>query len=725
MSDQKQVLTDEELENIPDFEQSMLKRVNRDVSEATEFTKHLRTEYLDNFHLYHRGLQYDKMRENETYPTEFYSQLINTAVSSLMKPLWSKDEPCSLTPGPNTTPEEVEVKQKLHAYQNREDHLKETHRVAIEDIVRDGIGIVKTDYIEITETVWGTEEVPETQTMAELDPKTLEKVGEFEEPILDEITREPVMKEVSVPKKMAIYKGPHSERIDPQNFFYGVDKRRGDNNPVMVRAFVGKGFFDDDTVFINQNKLKNLNSSEPEKFGDDAKELREKRNILNMRDDDSVSRNEFVYFEWQGMVNKKKLFSYLTERDGPKLERDIRTGELVDVYSQELVEDDEDIMCVCGVTNGEVVNRLDKFFLDHGNIVVGIMAPIDNEMVGDCIGKQAKPGGKMMDILTGIMFKSLRIAVNRGHLINVNAVEGGSAGVPDVNQDAFVLKCLDNPNLVHKILDQPSVVEDIYRAQALVERFTRDRTAVSEISSGKADPNAETLGENLLVSQETSVRSDDPLEVIEDGFIIPIARLRDEINMTFLDDEEYLMEVIGEEGIRDWVPLSPDQIRAHTRFMCESSGREQQKATITQQLIQTNQISPNALAAGQPVRLDRMLHDLMVDGFGTSEEKAGFYFPAVKLELETGSGEQMDQLMSQTQQVTEQNKLLAAQVQQIQLQIQMQFPLGLPLPEGQENGQGGGGGSTTSPGQELPQPTNETDAAQSLNQSSQPNNVGV
>ena len=716
MPDQKQIVTDEELENQPDFEKMMLVRVNRDVSEAIEFTKPLRQEYLDSFQLYNRSSEYDKMRESETYPTDFYGQLIATFTSSMMKPLWSKDEPCSLTPGPNTSPEEVEVKQKLHAYQNREDSLKETHRIAIQDIATYGIGIVKTDFVNITETVWGTEErdVP-PQRMQEIDPLTQQVVGEFDQPVIDPETGQQATETISVPKESILYKGPHSERIDPQNFFFNVDKRRGDTNPVMIRDFVDKDFFDTQDFFFNQGKLKDIRTNDTSSGHDeDKQEIEVKRRILGMQDDASRSRKEFVYFEWQGLVNKKKLFKYL----GPKFEKDIRTEQMVDVHSLDIVSEDEKVMCICGVVNGAVVVRLDKFFLDHGNIVVGIMAPIDNEMVGDSIGRQAKPGGKMMDILFGIMFKSLRVAVNRGHGINVNAVEGGAAGVPDVNQDAWVLKCLENPAQVHKIIDQPSVAKDVYQAQALVERATRDRTAVSEVSSGKADPNAETLGENLLVSQETGTRSEDPLEIIEDGFIIPIARLRDEINMLFLTDPEYLIEVIGEEGVRDWVPLAPEQIRAHTRFMCESSGRESQKATITQQLLQANQIAPNALAAGQAVRLDRMLHDLMVDGFGTSEEKAGFYFPAVRLELETGSGEQMDQVMASNQQMAEQLKAL--QLQQ-QIMLTQAFPLGVPQP-GQENGQGG---STTSPGQELPQPTNEEDAAQSLNQLSQPDNVGV
>lgn len=724
MAEGKIHLTDQELDQIPDFEEMMLRRVNRDVSESIEFTKSLRNEFLDNFALYNRGNEYASLREDEIYPTDFYAQLVNTFVSSMMRPLWAKDEPCKLIPGPNTSSEEVEVKQQLHDFQNREDGLKETHRIAIQDIALHGIGIVKTDYLEETETIWGTEEVPDTETMQEIDLETQQVLREFEQPIIDPITQEPQMKEVSVPIESVLYKGAHSERIDVQNFFFGIDKRRDNSNPVMVRSFVNRDFFNTKKFFINKKRLKDLNTSQPERDDQDANELWKKREILGMRDSSSISRNEFVYFEWQGLVDKKKLFSYLQKRDGPRFELDPRTNQFVDVISPELVKKDEMVMCVCGVTNTEIVNRLDKFFLDHTNIVAGIMSPVDNEMVGDSIGRQAKPGGKMMDVLAGIMFKSLRIAVNRGHGINVEAVVNGEAGVPDVNQDAWVLKCLEDPNRVHKIIDQPSVARDVYQAQAIVERWTRDRTNVSEVTSGKADPNAETLGENILVAQETSVRSDDPLETIEDTFIIPIAKIRDEINMLFLDDKQYRVEIIGEEGERNWVSLTPDQIRAHTRFTCESSGREENKAVITQQLLQANQTAPNALAAGQSVRLDRMMFRLFTDGFGRSEEEAGFFFPAVKAEIDTGSGEQMDQLMSATQQQTEANKLLQAQVNSLMLQIQAQFPLGLPMEGGGENGNSPGG-STKSAGQQLPQPTSEAGAVQSNLQRSQPNSVGV
>lgn len=728
MAEGKIHLTDQELDQIPDFEDMMLRRVQRDVAEAIDFTRPLREEYLDSFALYNRGNDYSQLREEEIYPTDFYSQLVNTFTSSMMRPLWAKDEPCKLIPGPNTSSEEVEVKQQLHDFQNREDGLKETHRIGIQDISLHGIGIVKTDYIEETETIWGTEEVLDTQTMQEIDPQTQEVIREFEQPIVDPLTGEEQTKLVSVPIESVLYKGPRSERIDPQNFFFGIDKRRGDSNPVMIRSFVDRDFFNTKRfgkfLFINRDRLSELNPSQPERHDQDSHELWRKREILGMRDTSSISRNEFVYFEWQGLVDKKKLFSYLQRRGGPRFELDPRTNQFVDVISPDLVKKGETVMCVCGMTNAQIINRLDKFFLDHSNIVAGIMSPIDNEMVGDSIGRQAKPGGMRMDALGGIMFKSLRIAVNRGHGINVEAVVGGEAGVPDVNQDAWVLKCTENPNQVHKIIDQPSVARDVYQAQAIVERWTRDRTNVSEVTSGKADPNAETLGENILVAQETSVRSDDPLEMIEDKFIIPIARIRDEINMLFLTDEKYRMEIIGEEGERNWVSLTPDQIRAHTRFMCESSGREENKAVITQQLLQANQTAPNALAAGQSVRLDRMMFKLFTDGFGRSEEEAGFFFPTVKAELDSGAGGQMDQLMAATQQQTEANKLLSAQVNAILLQIQAQFPLGLPMAKGGENGNSPGG-STKSAGQELPQPTNETDAVQSNLQRSQPNSVGV
>ena len=417
--------------------------------------------------------------------------------------------------------------------------------------------------------------------------------------------------------------------------------------------------------------------------------------------------------EWQGLVDKGELFAYL----GPKLEKDPVTGEMVDKHSKELVAKGEKMLCVLGIADAEVVVRLEArpLLMDHSNIVVGIMQPIDNEMVGNSVGQKLKPAGLMLDKLAGVMFKGLRLAVNRGHVINVNAVEGGSSAVPDVNQDGWVLHALTGVSDVHTVLEQPSVADDVYRGIGLVTEWGRNRGS-QEVASGKSDPNAETLGENVLVAQSTSTRSSNPLKQIEGTLIIPITRMRDEINQQFLSDpdDEYLVEVIGKDNARNWEQITPEQIRTHTRFVCESSGREHSKAVLTQQLLQANQVAPNALAAGQPVRLDRLLYQLQTMGFGFSEEEAGWWLPAVKQELEDGSGEQMDQLMAQTQQMTEQNKFLAQQVQAMQLQIQMMFPLGLPM-EGGENGQGGGG-STTSPGQELPQSTSEQGVTESANQ---------
>jgi hypothetical protein len=688
MHEHESEISDESLELIPEFEEYMLKRVNRDVAEAMQFMKPLHREALDNFKLFNRGREYTELRTGNIYPTDFFAEQVDSATSSQMSAIWAKDEPCKLIPGPGTKSEEVELKQKLHEYQNREDNLKTTHRICIHDINLYGIGIAKTDYIEKFETIWGTEEVPVTQTMQEIDPITQEPVGEFEQPVINPETMQPETRLVSVPKKSILYKGPTTERIDIQNLFFGVDKRRSDNRPVMIRSFVDNEFFESQPYFINQDKIKALEEKNSEEENSSEPSTIAKRRVLNMRDEESRSRKEKVYFEWQGMVDKGRLFEHL----GPEMKTDPRSGLEVDVHSSELVEKGEKVMCVCGIVNNEIVARLGEFFLsDHSNLVMGISTPLDDEVIGDSVARQVKPAAMMIDTLAGVMFKALRLAVNRGHIINKSAVVGD---IPDVNSDGFVLTVNGSVNDAHTILDQPSVSQDIYQSIALVEQWARNRTGRSEVGAGRSDPNAETLGENEMVDNASSIRSSDPLEQIESTFIIPLARIRDEINGIFLTDPEYMMEVLGEEEAQAWQPMSPEQIRAHTRFLCESSGREQQKSVITGLLLRLNQIAPNIISAGQEVRLDRAMYQLQTDGFGRSSEEAEYILPTVKMENLNGTGEQMDELMAANQTGRAQLEQMTQQLQQLQLQIQM-----MVAPEMAMNGlDGGGGGGGASPG---------------------------
>lgn len=707
MPDHREDIEEEELEQIPDFEEKMLVRVNKDFANSIDFLKDRRVEMAERYELYYRGNDYSKLRDEEIYPTDFYADQIDTFTSSMMHPLWAKEEPCKLLPGKTADPALIDAKQALHEYQNREDGLKETHRQLIHDISEDGLGIAKTDYIEKKERVWETIEVPIIEDV--------ESVDELGFPSIQKI--QTGTRSVQVPKDVFIYKGPHTERIDPQDFFYTVDKRRNKPGPVMVRTFVSKDFFDERAYFRKLDEIKALDASTEQRYDDDAKHAEAQRRIQKLKTDEAPSKNVLQYVEWQGLVDKAALYEFL----GPDIQPDPLTGIPVDLRSLKLVKENEKVMCICGVVESQIVARLEAlpFQLDHENIVIGIAAPIGTEIAGNSIGQMLKPAALMMDVLAGIAFKALRASVNRGHAIDVMKIEGGAAGVPDVNQDAWVLNCLGDPNSIHKIIDQPSISTDVFAMMAKVEDWARNRTGIQEISSGRADPDAETLGEVTKVEANVGRRSADPLEMIEETLIIPITRMRDEINMQFLmrgeKPEEYLIEIIGEDGVRSWTPMKPQQIRAHTKFMCEASGRESDRAVITQQLIQAQQIAPNALAAGQAVRLDRGLHDLFTSGFGRSKEEADRWLPGVKIEDEQGSADQMDELMAGNQQMME---LIKKMQMEQQLLIGQLFPLGIP----QETQNGSDPEtSVTSPGQELPQPTNEGDAAQSLLQAASPN----
>ena len=101
----------------------------------------------------------------------------------------------------------------------------------------------------------------------------------------------------------------------------------------------------------------------------------------------------------------------------------------------------------------------------------------------------------------------------------------------------------------------------------------------------------------------------------EKTFIEPLWKMRNHINGKFVDDVPYLYSVI-EDGMMNWRKLEPTQVRSEVDFVCEASVRENQKAVITQQILQALNLTLKMSDILGPIPLIKLLERLFEEGFG-------------------------------------------------------------------------------------------------------------
>lgn len=631
------------------FEKQILERVNADFDAAKEYMKPLHEKCVTVYGWYHNAGRYVDLKQQSQFPTAFFQEQIDTFAASMMDKLFYKDKPCTLIPVPETNKPDAEVKQAMLQWQDYKDKIRTKMEVLLRDCGMYRFCVAQVDYKEkYNRRIVGVD-VPVPAT----DPVTQEPIllpnGEFL-PSIDEngqpITRNET-RVVDVPE----YIGPTVKRVDPTNVFFTEEKRTvDDEHPIMLRIPCSLKYFREQPYFFNASRIKDLveqlsagtEGADGHSTSPDHNYTNDKKEQHGLSPTNKTRKREYDYIEWHGRVDKKELYEYLiaTYEDDPD-KAELRQQMIIELP---LLKKHEDCQAICGVVEGVVVVRLEEtpFEIDTPNIVIGIIQPDEDNLIGTSLGDKLQAIQQGLDVLMGVAIENFKQSVNAGHVINKKALLTGASCM--VNTPGFILETNTDVRAAHKRVEQPRVSPDIYQYQELLKQMGRDASGFANILGGKGEPGAETLGEAEIVTGMASLKVGSYLKSFEDTFVEPLYSMRNEVNIQFLD-EDYIYGIIG-EGAVDWRTASPAQIRAPVNFLCESSTRETNRHLITQQILQLGKLIPVATSQGIPTRFDKLLQQLVEQGFSWSTERAQEIWPTLKLEKEEDAA--IDKMMMDT-----------------------------------------------------------------------------
>jgi hypothetical protein len=250
--------------------------------------------------------------------------------------------------------------------------------------------------------------------------------------------------------------------------------------------------------------------------------------------------------------------------------------------------------------------------LGHPNIVVGSIAHDFGEVKGFSLIDKIHSVQHAMDSLMGMWLKSLRQTVNpmwtaqRSKLVNKRLV----------NEAGYIIDCLDDPTKTIKRVEQEQISKDIYAGLDMLRLMGQNSSGQSDIAEGIAQRGVETLGEANILSLKAALRiKGGYLKTFEDTFIRPLWKMRNQVNMNFCQDPGYIYSVIGEKVIY-WRTIEPAKVRSHVDFVCNASSRENQRAVVTQQVLQALNLTIKMAGILGPIPLIKLLEKLYEDGFG-------------------------------------------------------------------------------------------------------------
>ncbi len=659
------------------LEKRMLERVNADFSDATQFLTTFHQNCVDAYQMYHNASRYYDLKKESLVPVPFFQEQIDTFVVSMQEKLFFKNRPCTVVGREDTDKEDAAAKQDMLDYQDQQDKIYSKVELLLRDAAMYRVCVAQTDYIDIKQRqLVGVEE---EATRVNIFGETV--------PITDEQGRPMSISKV-VTQDVPIYMGPGTKRIDPIDFFITRDKVTMDDDfPVMIRSRHSLKHFKVKPgmeYWINFEQLKSADGIEA--GGAMASEAQDhietKRMIRGLKGDTGDTKKDLEYVEWQGKVNKKQLWQYMGK--ATEIEQE---GETIQV-----VTNDEDTWAICGVVDRKTVVRLEEtpFEFQSSNVVVGVIQSDENEVLGTSLADKIFAIAQTMQVVMGMLMENFKQSVNAGHVLKTNAMKAGQKGTK-VNEPGFVFETTESVNDVYKRIEPARVAPDLYIMMTeLLPQMGQDASGLQDLISGKGEPGAETLGATELIAGQASLKLIAYLKSFETTLIQPVYVMRNQINMQMLN-QEYVIRVIGEAGF-EWRTIQPGEIRANVDFICESASRETNRLVITQQFIQTMGVVGAVVSQGFVVRTDKMLADLLSNGFNMDPKKVKDYIPTLKLEEQ---GMDLDQLLIQNMLVQFQANLAIAAQSGIQA--------------GQPEGQGGNS----------PQPRSEGEARDSANSRNQ------
>ena len=551
--------------------------VKRDFERAEKHLKNFHKQCVDRYHHYVAPGLETNIEKDKSFPTPFATEQIDTLTADMMEKLWYKDQPCSIYGRNKSDSKDSDAKRAFMLYQDDADDSHSKVRQAILNCCICKIAPAVVNFKEEYKIVEEVQERPILNPMSGLPV------------LLDDGITPALFPEVVKVRKYS-YQGATVALIDPIDFFFTQEKREVyDEHPMMIRQKTSADWFKGKPYFLESGikKLKDRNfQSSSSSDTDDL--LTERRSLLGFTKDEDSQPGQYDYVEWHGYFDPNN------------------TGE------KELY--------ILGVVDNEILMRMqtgeEAFDLGHPNIVIGNIGQEYGEIIGLSLMDKIHSVVHAMDTMMGMLLKNLR---QTAHAMWA----GDDLLLKDkriVADAGTFIRTKGDPNKAFMRLDPVQISQDIYAGLEILRDMGQNASGLNDISSGKVQEGVETLGEADILKNQTAQRTKGGyLRSFEKSFIEPLWKMRNEINMRYVTDEGYLYAVL-EDDIMDWRKIEPNQVRADVDFICEASVRENQRAVITQQILQAVNLNLKMIEILGPLPMIRLLDKLYEEGFGWRRE---------------------------------------------------------------------------------------------------------
>lgn len=587
---------EDNFEDEPTADDKLAQRVSKDFERAKSYLKGFHADCIDRHqHYVAPGLQ-TNLDADKTFPNPFITEQVDTLVSNMMEKLTYKDEPCSIIGHNDTDKEDADVKRQFMKYKDDVDGVQEKLRQAIKNCCIAKMAPAVVNYKEEFDMVPGTEEV--------------QAEDEFGRPIMEMDGITPYMIEQPAMVKEYTFQGDTTELVDPIDFFWVPEKRFiYDEHPMMIRSRQTFDWFKKQPWILKAGLTKLKTETEPGGT-DEVDDLLDERRDMQGFSTENRGGKEYVYVEWHGYIK----------------------GELY----------------IIGVANSKVLMRKQEakkiFNIGHPNIVIGNIGAEQGEIYGLSLIDKCHSVHHAIDTLLGMLLKSLRQTVNPMY-------KGDSTRLRNKNLENEAGKfwdCKGNPDEAIQRMEQEQISKDVYTLIGMFREMGQNATGISEGRLGNPDPGVDTLGEANIVEGNSAMREKGGyLRSFETSFVQPLYKMRNQINMNHVTDIGYLYSIL-ENGVMHWRQIKPSAVKAGVDFICEASNRENQRAVITQQILQALNLNIKMGDILGPIPLLKLLEKLYEEGFGWKQETIKELLPMedIAMQMQTSMLQQQQQGMA-------------------------------------------------------------------------------
>ena len=588
------------------FEERMLQRVTDDYANASQHRSGARMRTLEFRKQYRNARHYSEWRARKELPLPVAQELIDQFVAQLRQKM--SDRPATVVGTPGTEQSEIDVIQELTDYQDYVDDIKEKMAVALRDIAVDGFTAAQVDFTEKHTDKWSIveEEVdaPEDQTY----------LHRWRGVMPTKIKR--TWKQVPV----TTYMGPRVKVLDTLSVYWTQDKKElNDPHPIMVATDQPRDYFNSEPYFKNQDQI------DEDETGAEVSVNMEDGEMPSANDPvaepDGPTANNHHYIEWQGRVNRSELYKY--SKDGQSPEGD-----------EPKIDPNETVWAICGVVDKKTVVRLHQLRTgqDGPNLIIGCLQHDGSVFNAVGIMDMIYALCRSADRAGGMMETNIIQAIDAGWGIDVDRIRDKN---PIVNTRNFILNTDGNPSEIIKRIDQPDMAEALFRLIAFYFEEAKKASRLTDITLGRGDPAAETLGESSMAESNSTTGLNDYLQTVEATFVRPLYQMRNAINVNLVD-RAFVYAVVGDGALHWRDPVDPSKIRASVDFICESSTREANKGIVTAQMLKVLDLSSTLIAAGVGLDATEATRLLFRDGFGLSKEQIEMLLPLLKMKQAGG-----------------------------------------------------------------------------------------